>query len=100
MITQEQIKNCTDRISKLKDYLNIEQKLIEITNDEEKTIAPDFWSNPKEAESFMKELRLKKKWVTDYNTVLTLLEDLNVLVDFYKEEEVSEEEVENYDLIF
>ncbi len=93
MITQEQIKNISDRISKLKQYLNIEQKLIEITNDEEKTVAPDFWNNPKEAEAFMKELRIKKKWVTDYDTVVRLLEDAQVLYDFYKEEEVSEQEV-------
>ena len=93
MITQEQIKNISDRISKLKQYLNIEQKLIEITNDEEKTVAPDFWNNPKEAEAFMKELRIKKKWVTDYDTVVRLLEDAQVLYDFYKEGEVSEQEV-------
>ncbi|WP_347174486.1 peptide chain release factor 2 [Polaribacter uvawellassae] len=93
MITQEQIKNISDRVSKLKQYLNIEQKLIEITNDEEKTVAPDFWNNPKEAEAFMKELRIKKKWVTDYDTVVRLLEDAQVLYDFYKEDEVSEQEV-------
>ena len=93
MITQDQIKNIVDRISKLKVYLNIEQKLIEITNDEEKTIAPDFWNHPKEAELFMKELRLKKKWVTDYNTVVNLLDDVQVLHDFYKEDEATEEEV-------
>ena len=61
MITQEQIKNISDRISKLKQYLNIDQRLIEITNEEEKTVSPDFWNNPKEAEVFMKELKMKKK---------------------------------------
>jgi len=93
MITQEQIKDIADRISKLKQYLNIEHKLIEITNEEEKTVAPDFWNTPKEAEAFMKELRIKKKWVNDYNTVVSLLEDVQVLLDFYSEDEVSEQEV-------
>mgnify|MGYP002639921322 CR=1 FL=1 len=93
MITQEQIKNASERIHKLKSYLNIEQKLIEISNEEEKTVNPNFWNNPKEAEAFMKELRIKKKWVTDYNTVASLVEDTQVLVDFYKEGEVSEDEV-------
>tara|TARA_R110002050_G_scaffold13715_3_gene43698 strand:+ start:3030 stop:4136 length:1107 start_codon:yes stop_codon:yes gene_type:complete len=93
MITQEQIKNISDRISKLKQYLNIDQKLIEITNEEEKTVAPDFWNNPKEAEVFMKELKTKKKWVDDYNTIVNLFEDVQVLLDFYKEDEVSEQEV-------
>jgi peptide chain release factor 2 len=93
MITQEQVKNISDRISKLQQYLNIEQKLIEINNEEEKTMSPDFWNNPKEAEAFIKELRIKKKWVNDYNTVVGLLEDVQVLLDFYKEDEVSEQEV-------
>ena len=93
MITQEQIKNISDRISKLKQYLNIDQKLIEITNEEEKTVSPDFWNNPKEAEVFMKELKMKKKWIDDYNTIVNLFEDVQVLLDFYKEDEVSEQEV-------
>lgn len=94
MITQDQIKNVSERINKLKGYLNIEQKLIEISNEEEKTVDPNFWNNPKEAEAFMKELRIKKKWVNDYNQVVSLFEDVQVLVDFYKEGEVEENEVE------
>ena len=95
MITQEQLKEVSDRIHKLKSYLDIEKKLIEISNDEEKTVNPDFWNNPKEAEVFMKNLRFKKKWVDDYNTIVTLQEDVIVLADFYKEGEVSEQEVQD-----
>ena len=94
MITQEQLKNVSERIHKLYAYLNIEQKLIEISNDEEKTVDPDFWNNPKEAEAFMKELRLKKKWVNDYNTIVSLHEDTQVLYDFYKEGEAEDVDVE------
>lgn len=42
----------------------------------------------------MKSLREKKKWVEDYNTSKTLVEDLEVLYDFYKADEISAEEVE------
>ena len=94
MITQEQVKNISERIEKLKIYLKIDQKLVEISNDEEKTADPNFWSNPKEAEIFMKDLRIKKKWVNDYNSVVSFLEDLLVLIEFYKENEVEESEVE------
>ena len=93
MITHEQLKDITERIGKLKAYLEIDKKLIEINNEEEKTADPDFWSNPKEAEVLMKSLRLKKKWVSDYNNVITLNEDLTILYDFYKEGEVDENEV-------
>ena len=94
MITQDQLKDISTRISKLKGYLEIDKKLIEITNEEEKTANPDFWNNPKEAEKLMKDLRFKKKWVEDYNKVITFNEDLNVLYDFYKEDEVDEKELE------
>ena len=46
----------------------------------------------------MKSLRVKKKWVEDYNTAKTYLEDLEILYEFYKEGESTLEEVEeNYE---
>ncbi|MFD0962697.1 peptide chain release factor 2 [Pseudofulvibacter geojedonensis] len=95
MVTQEQIKNISERINKLKQYLNIDQKLIEITNEEEKTFAPDFWNNPKEAEEVMKSLRVVKKWVADYNSAKQLFDDLEILVEFHSEGDATEEEVTN-----
>ena len=56
MDTQERVS----RLQKLKEYLEIDQKLVEISNEEEKTANPDFWNNPKEAEVLMKSLRFKK----------------------------------------
>lgn len=93
MVTQDQLKDISERISKLRSYLEIEKKLIEISNEEEKTADPNFWNNPKEAEVLMKSLRLKKKWVDDYNAVVTYNDDLNILYEFYKEDEVDEKEV-------
>ncbi|MDG3581905.1 MULTISPECIES: peptide chain release factor 2 [Galbibacter] len=93
MITTDQVKNLAERTADLKKYLDIEQKLIEIQNEEEKTFAPDFWDNPKEAEVIMKELRTQKKWVEDYNKANTLIADLEVLFEFYKEGEATEEDI-------
>ena len=56
MITQEQLKNMEQRIEKLHKYLNIDKKQIEISNEEEKTVAPGFWDKPKEAELLLKNL--------------------------------------------
>ena len=61
MVTHDQLKDISTRVSKLKGYLEIDKKLIEITNEEERTANPDFWNNPKEAEVLMKSLRFKKK---------------------------------------
>ena len=49
----------------------------------------------------MKSLRVKKKWVEDYNNSVSLLEDLEVLYEFYKEGESSMLEVEEqYEKVF
>ncbi|ANW95239.1 peptide chain release factor 2 [Wenyingzhuangia fucanilytica] len=93
MITQEQLQKLANRVAKLKQYLEIDKKLIEIANQEEKSVAPDFWNNPKEAEAHMKVLRGLKKWVDDYNKANTLVGDLSVTLEFYKEGEATEEEV-------
>ncbi|WP_157607990.1 peptide chain release factor 2 [Seonamhaeicola sp. S2-3] len=97
MITSDQIKDLNTRLDKLRHYLDIDRKLIEIQNEEEQTYDPNFWDNPKEAEVVMKSLRVKKKWVEDYNNLKSQIEDLEVLYDFYKEGETSAEDVEtNY----
>lgn len=93
MITSDQIKNLLERIGKLKTYLEIDKKLITISNEEEKASNPNFWNNPKEAEILMKSLRGTKKWVTDYNQVKSDSEDTQVLYDFYKEDDATEEDV-------
>lgn len=68
--------------------------MIEITNEEEKTFAPDFWNNAKEAEIIIRNLRSKKKWVEDYNRGIEYSEELQIMMDFFKEGDVTEEEVE------
>lgn len=93
MITNDHLKDISKRIGKLKTYLDIDKKLIEISNDNEHIANPDFWNNPKEAEVFMKVLRVKKKWVEEYNAVSTFYDDLEVVFEFYKDEMASNEEV-------
>ena len=95
MINAEQFKEAQLRIENLYKFLQIERKQLEITNEEEKTAAPDFWDDPKKAESVLKQLRSKKKWVEDYQTIHSLFEDLQVLADFAKEDPDSETELDN-----
>lgn len=93
MITSEQIKKIDTRLKALYKYLKIEHKEIEVSNDLEKTLAPDFWNNQKEAELLMKSIRQKKQWITSYNELKSLYEDLCVLAEFVSEGEATEEEV-------
>jgi peptide chain release factor 2 len=94
MMTLEQLLKISERISKLKGYLEIDKKLILIRNEEEKSANPDFWNKPKDAEVVLQNLRTLKKWVADYDNLILLTEDLTVLLEFYKEEEATEEDVE------
>ena len=72
----------------------MDAKLIEISNEEEKTFAPDFWNNAKEAELIVQNLRSKKKWVEDYNKAVQLTDELQLAYEFYKEGELSEKELD------
>lgn len=94
MINNDQIKEVQSRIEDLHKYLQIEKKKIEIANDDEKTAAPEFWDSPKEAEAFLKQLRSKKRWVEDYEEISTQFEDLQVLLEFAKEDPDSEKELD------
>jgi peptide chain release factor 2 len=94
MITSEQLKAIQYRIEDLYKYLQIDKKKIEISNDDEKTAAPEFWDNPKTAEVFLKQLRSKKKWVEDYQEIHSQYEDTLVLMEFAKEDPDSEKELD------
>lgn len=83
-----------ERIDALEKYLQIEEKKIQIANDEEKTAAPDFWEDPKQAEAFMKNLRGVKKWVEDFEAIRTAFEDIEVLAEFARTDAESEQELD------
>ncbi|WP_184164589.1 MULTISPECIES: peptide chain release factor 2 [Flavobacterium] len=94
MTTAEQVKGIVERLGALRRYLDVDAKLIEIANEEEKTFAPDFWNNPKDAENIVKNLRNKKKWIEDYDKAVSLTEELQLAYDFYKEGELSVDELD------
>ncbi|WP_417357480.1 peptide chain release factor 2 [Flavobacterium sp.] len=95
MTNTEQIKGIIERLGALRRYLDIDRKLIEITNEEEKTFAPDFWNNAKEAEVVVRNLRSKKKWVEDYEKGNAMAEELQIIYEFFKEGDATEEELDN-----
>ncbi len=94
MITAEQLKDVQQRTDALHRYLNIDQKQIEYEEEQLRTQAPDFWDDPKRAEAQMKKVKGIEKWLKDYKEVSTLTDELTLAVDFFKDEIVSEEEVD------
>ena len=85
MTTFEQIKDLQARMDTLETCLDIAGKRKEVAAKTEETLAPDFWGDPKAAESFLKKLSGLKSWVTDFDKAGSTVEDLEVLYDFAKE---------------
>jgi len=74
---------------------DIDRKRIQIEEEEQKTHAPDFWDNPKEAQKQLKLIAQLKSWTSAFDEITRSLEDLEVMLEFYKEGEASEEDVTN-----
>ncbi len=94
MITSDQLKDVLERTTKLHHYLNIDKKQIEFEEEQLRTQAPDFWDDPKRAEAQMKKVKGLQNWLKDYSDVELLANELELAFDYYKEELVTEEEVD------
>jgi len=64
-----------------------------VANLEETTFDPNFWNDSKIAEKHMRELRSVKQWVLDYEKAQSNFEELEVLLEFHKEQAVSDAEI-------
>ena len=94
MITQEQLKDILDRAEKLRHYLRIDERRVELEEEQLRTQAPDFWEDPKRAEEQMKKVRSIKKWIEGYDDVRMKADELQLAFDFFKDEMVTEQEVD------
>ena len=94
MITADQLKDVMDRADALHRYLNIDQKKVEFEEEQLRTQAPDFWDDPKYAQEQMKKVKGIQKWLDGYKEVRLYADELQLAFDFYKDEMVTEEEVD------
>ena len=94
MITSDQLKDVLERTEMLHHYLNIDQKKVEFEEEQLRTQAPDFWDDPKRAEAQMKKVKGIEKWLNGYKQCKQNADELQLAFDYYKEELVTEEEVD------
>ena len=98
MITADQLKDVMERAEALHRYLNIDQKKIEFEEEQLRTQAPDFWEDPKYAQEQMKKVKGIQKWLDGYKAVRQYADELQLAFDFYKDDMVTEQEVDaDYD---
>ncbi|MFR9602883.1 MAG: peptide chain release factor 2 [Rikenellaceae bacterium] len=94
MVTSDQIKELEERRAALERCLDIEAKLIELQNEEERTQEPNFWENADAARKQLQKVASIKSWIEDYDRVAKGCEDLSLMPEFVKEGVASEEEFE------
>lgn len=94
-MTSEQNKELENRITKIYSYLKIDEKTERLKEEELKTQDPQFWDDPKKAESHMKIIRGLKFWVEGFNQLNASYDDLQVLLEFQKEGEASPQEIDS-----
>lgn len=94
MTEREDIQTIAKRLEALKSYLDIEGKRIELLNEEEKTAAPEFWEDPKNAEAVMKHIRNLKFWVKGYEDAVNFYEEWQNGEEFHREGLIEGDELE------
>ena len=94
MITQEQLKELQQRKDDLKRYLDIDNKKIEVEEEELRTHVPDFWQDQKAAEAQMKKIKSLRNWINGCEEVELAVDEVATGFDFVKEGLVEEAEVD------
>src|SRR3712207_6615910 len=94
MITADQLKDIQERTKALHHYLNIDQKRIELEEEQLRTQAPDFWDDAARAQEQMKKVKGIEKWIKGYDKAKAEADELSLAFDFFKDELVTEAEVD------
>ena len=93
MTIPETVKDLDRRKESLKKFLDIDNLLVSINEEEKKTEAADFWNDPKEAKKVMLDIKSKKTWTSAYKAVSDSCDDMMVMSEFYEAGDATEEEM-------
>ena len=93
MINQDQINELSDRLLKLKVSLNIETAVKDLKEKNLISQNPNFWNDKKKAEKLMKEVKFLESKINSYKNCKNSIEDLGVLLSFYLNNEIGENEI-------
>ena len=94
MITAEQLKALQDRVEQLHRYLDIDAKTMQLSEEQIRTQDPSFWDDRARAEEQMKLVKGLEKWIDGYKEAKSMTDELQLAFEFYKDEMVTEEEVD------
>lgn len=92
-MTSEQYKALQARLFTIQAFLKIDEKRLQLKEEELKTQDPSFWDDPKKAEEKMKQIRGLKFWVETFDRTASAVADLDVLIEFVREGMAEEAEL-------
>ena len=95
MITADQLKDIKERTAALKQYLSIDEKIIQVEEEQLRTQAPGFWDDAKKAEAQMKKVKALQAWIEGYKEVNNRTEEAEMAMELFREEMVEEHEVDD-----
>lgn len=93
MNIDECVKELTSRVDKLKNTFNYERNIEKLSVNNKKINSVDFWDNAIEAEKILRENKEYQKVIDEYNDFNKRFDDLKGYYDFFKNEEITEEEM-------
>ncbi|MEW6772521.1 MAG: peptide chain release factor 2 [Bacteroidota bacterium] len=93
MFAYDNIKELVERADALRRFLDKDRLISKINELEEKTSAPDLWNDRVKAKNLLKELEILKDKLNIIRQLEKAIEDIEVLYDFYKSEELTENEL-------
>ncbi|MBS1745118.1 MAG: peptide chain release factor 2 [Bacteroidetes bacterium] len=91
-MTQEKLNDLRSRLSGIRRFLDVENRIQKIENDRLLSLSPGFWNDNERATGIMKEIKTNEYWLKLYKQSETAVEDFAVLFDFWKEGDATEEE--------
>ena len=94
MVSDEQIRELVERLATLGRCLNIEQRRIDLSNEEEKTQEPNFWDDPERAQEQLRRVSSIKSWIVDFDALASVIGDVELVPDFLREGVMSEAEAD------
>ena len=94
MITSDQLKDIKDRTAALKQYLSIDEKIMQVEEEQLRTQVPGFWDDAKAAEAQMKKVKALQAWIDGYKAVNNNTEEVEIAMDMFREEVIDESELD------
>ncbi len=95
MITADQLKDIKERTAALKQYLSIDEKMVQVEEEQLRTQVPGFWDDAKAAETQMKKVKALQAWIDGYKEVYNRTEEVEIALEMFRDEMVNESEVDD-----